>query len=83
MSHIKLYNSTEDHRYSKKIVAEFERKVDAIMKVIERVEDELKISKALELLKDINPRKDDKVNLFLHFYKKNFDRLNNLLQNIK
>jgi hypothetical protein len=35
-------------------------------------------------LKDVNPKKDeDKINLFLHFYKKNFDGLNKLLQNIK
>jgi hypothetical protein len=47
MSHIKLYGSSEDHKYSKKTVNEFERKVESMMTTIQKVEDNLKLNKAI------------------------------------
>lgn len=57
MSHIKLYNTNEGHRYSKKIVNEFANKVNNMMKIIEKPEVEFKLYRALELLKEITTNK--------------------------
>lgn len=84
MSHIKLYNNNEGHRYSKKVVKEFTNRVNNMMKIIEKPEVEFKLYRALELLKDITTNKEEEKNgLFLNFYKNNFDRLSRLIQNVK
>lgn len=84
MSHIKLYNSNEGHRYSKKVVKEFTSRVSNMMKIIEKPEVDFKLCRALELLKDITTNKEEEKNaLFLNFYKNNFDRLSRMIQNVK
>jgi hypothetical protein len=37
MAHIKLYSDAEDHRYTKNMVRDFERKVEGMMRVVEKV----------------------------------------------
>jgi hypothetical protein len=47
MSHLKVYNSNENHRYSKQIVKEFEKKVANFMHIIEKEEDGFMLYRAL------------------------------------
>lgn len=54
------------------------------MKKIEATEDQNKLNRALELVKDISTKKDDeKIELSLDFYRKNFEWLVKLIQNVK
>lgn len=47
MSYIKMEGAGENHRYSKKYVGEFERRVKSIMQEVNKADDESKLSKAL------------------------------------